>query len=108
MIRKSLLFLAVVATVVVAAGPVTVSAQGVDTLEAIIKPNYVTDANLLAAGQDPNNWLHYGRDYANTRFSPLTQINVDNVKKLVPKWNLSFGVLEGQDLFLLSPGSAQA
>jgi alcohol dehydrogenase (cytochrome c) len=97
MIGKSLLFLAVVATVMVAAGPVTVSAQGVDTLEAIIKPNYVTDANLLEAAQDPNNWLHYGRDYANTRFSPLSQVNADNVKKLVPKWNLSFGVLEGQD-----------
>ncbi len=97
MIRKSLLFLAVFATVMVAAGPVTVSAQGVDTLEAIIKPNYVTDANLLAAAQDPSNWLHYGRDYANTRYSPLSQINADNVKKLVPKWNLSFGVLEGQD-----------
>lgn len=97
MIRKSLLFLAVVATVMVAAGPVTVSAQGVDTLEAIIKPNYVTDANLMDAAQDPNNWLHYGRDYANTRYSPLSQINADNVKKIVPKWNLSFGVLEGQD-----------
>jgi alcohol dehydrogenase (cytochrome c) len=97
MIRKSLLFLAVLATVMVAAGPVTVSAQGVDTLEAIIKPNYVTDANLMDAAQDPNNWLHYGRDYANTRYSPLSQINADNVKKIVPKWNLSFGVLEGQD-----------
>lgn len=97
MTRKFLLFLALFASWMVAVGPVTVSAQGVDTLEAIIKPNYVTDANLLEAAQDPNNWLHYGRDYANTRFSPLSQVNADNVKKLVPKWNLSFGVLEGQD-----------
>ncbi len=94
---RKLLLLLMSAGLMMAVGPVAVSAQGVDTLEAVIKPNYVTDANLLAAAQDPNNWLHYGRDYATTRYSPLTQINVDNIKKLVPKWNLSFGVLEGQN-----------
>jgi alcohol dehydrogenase (cytochrome c) len=74
-----------------------VLAQGVDELGAIQHPNYVTDDMLLNADKDPNNWLHYGRDYQTTRYSPLTQINADNVKKLVPKWNLSFGVLEGQN-----------
>jgi len=101
MTRKSLWSLALLASAMVAfvatLVPMTVSAQGVDTLEAIIKPNYVTDANLMAAAQDPNNWLHYGRDYAGTRYSPLSEINGTNIKKLVPKWNLSFGVLEGQD-----------
>jgi alcohol dehydrogenase (cytochrome c) len=77
--------------------PASLSAQGVDILEAIQKPNYVTDDMLLNADKDPNNWLLYGRDYATTRFSPLTQINTGNIKKLVPKWNLSFGILEGQD-----------
>jgi alcohol dehydrogenase (cytochrome c) len=77
--------------------PASISAQGVDILEAIQKPGYVTDDMLLNADKDPNNWLLYGRDYATTRFSPLTQINAGNIKKLVPKWNLSFGILEGQD-----------
>ena len=77
--------------------PAFVAAQGVDILEAVQKPNYVTDDMLLNADKDPNNWLLYGRDYATTRFSPLTQINTGNIKKLVPKWNLSFGILEGQD-----------
>ena len=101
MTRKPLWSLALLASAMVAfvatLVPMTVSAQGVDTLEAIIKPNFVTDANLMAAAQDPNNWLHYGRDYAGTRYSPLSEINGTNIKKLVPKWNLSFGVLEGQD-----------
>ncbi len=103
MTRKFLWCLALAASLVLglvlsqAPRPATVSAQGVDELEAIQHSNYVTDDNLLAADKDPNNWLHYGRDYANTRYSPLAQVNTENVKKLVPKWNLSFGVLEGQD-----------
>lgn len=72
---------------------------GVDVLEAGFKwrPNFVSDDMLRHADKDANNWLHYGKDYQNTRFSQLTQINVDNVRKLVPKWNLSFGVNDAQD-----------
>jgi alcohol dehydrogenase (cytochrome c) len=89
----------------VAASLLTVQAQeaepplGVDVLEAGFKwrPNFVSDDMLRHADKDANNWLHYGKDYQNTRFSQLTQINVDNVRKLVPKWNLSFGVNDAQD-----------
>jgi alcohol dehydrogenase (cytochrome c) len=101
--RSTLCFVALVASLTMALlvtqmlRPASVSAQGVDILEAIQKPNYVTDDMLLNADKDPNNWLLYGRDYATTRFSPLTQINTGNIKQLVPKWNLSFGILEGQD-----------
>lgn len=74
------------------------SAIGVDVLEAKgIGPNYVSDEMLLNADKDAQNWLHYGKDYQSTRYSPLTQINRGNVKNLRPVWNLSFGVLEGQD-----------
>jgi alcohol dehydrogenase (cytochrome c) len=89
----------------VAASLLSVHAQeaepplGVDVLEAGFKwrPNFVSDDMLRHADKDANNWLHYGKDYQNTRFSQLTQINVDNVRKLVPKWNLSFGVNDAQD-----------
>ena len=81
----------------VAAIPGLVSAQGVDTLESKLYPRYVTDDMLLNADKDASNWLHYGRDYQTTRYSPLTAVNRDNVKNLRPVWNLSFGVLEGQD-----------
>lgn len=59
--------------------------------------NVVNDRMLLNADKDPNNWLLYGRDYASTRHSPLNQINVNNVKRLVPKWVFQFGYLDGQD-----------
>jgi len=74
-----------------------VSAQGVDTLESKLYPRYVTDDMLLNADKDHSNWLHYGKDYQSTRYSALSQINKGNVKNLRPVWNLSFGVLEGQD-----------
>ncbi len=74
-----------------------VSAVGVDRLESTLYPNYVTDDMLLNADKDQQNWLHYGKDYEMTRYSGLSQINRDNVKSLKPAWNLSFGILEGQD-----------
>jgi len=74
-----------------------VFAQGVDTLESKLHPRYVTDDMLLNADKDTQNWLHYGKDYQTTRYSAAKQINKDNVKNLKPVWNLSFGVLEGQD-----------
>lgn len=51
----------------------------------------VTDARLLNADKDPNNWLTYYRTYNGWRFSPLSQINTQNVKRLTPKWMLSLG-----------------
>ena len=36
--------------------------------------------------QKPGQWLAYGRTYFSQRFSPLTQINRDNVKKLGVAW----------------------
>lgn len=46
----------------------------------------VDDARLQAAGAARGEWLHYGRDYSQQRFSPLDQINARTVKRLVPKW----------------------
>ena len=66
-------------------------------IKAVFSDMYVSDGMLLNAHKDPKNWLLYGRDYANTRYSPLKQINQGNVKDLVVKWAFSFGVLEGQD-----------
>jgi alcohol dehydrogenase (cytochrome c) len=74
-----------------------VSATGIDRLESVLYPNYVTDDMLRNGDVDAQNWLHYGKDYEMTRYSALSSINRDNVKSLRPAWNLSFGVLEGQD-----------
>jgi alcohol dehydrogenase (cytochrome c) len=44
----------------------------------------------LAKGQaDTKNVLNYGMGYDLQRYSKLTQINKDNVRKLVPLWNYS-------------------
>lgn len=72
-------------------------AQGLDSAEAKLYPNYVTDDMLLNADKDASNWLLYGRDYQTTRYSPLASVNKGNIKNLKAAWNLSFGVLDGQD-----------
>jgi PQQ-dependent dehydrogenase (methanol/ethanol family) len=53
----------------------------------------VTDDMLKSAGTDGKNWLTYGGAYNNQRFSPLTQVNKDNVVNLVPRWIFQTGVL---------------
>jgi alcohol dehydrogenase (cytochrome c) len=51
----------------------------------------VTDGRLLEADKDANNWLTYYRTYNGWRYSPLSQINAQTVKRLTPKWMLSLG-----------------
>lgn len=46
----------------------------------------VDDARLAAASGERANWLSYGRDYGNQRFSPLDQINRATVGQLAPRW----------------------
>ena len=57
----------------------------------------VTDEMLLNASKESNNWRMVGRDYMSTRFSPLNQVSTKTVKRLVPKWTFSFGVLDAQN-----------
>ena len=57
----------------------------------------VSDQMLLNAASDPANWIMAPRDYSSTRFSPLTQVNTATVKRLVPVWSFSFGVLDAQN-----------
>lgn len=51
----------------------------------------VTDQRLADPDREPQNWLTYYRSYNGWRFSPLTQINLQNVRRLTPKWMLSLG-----------------
>lgn len=55
----------------------------------------VTDALLAAAADQPENWLTHGRDYAETRFSPLDQINTTNVGHLGLVWSFATGTERG-------------
>src|ERR1700680_2315569 len=49
-----------------------------------------TSDQLVKGATDTSNVLNYGMGYNLQRFSPLTQINKDNAKNLVPLWNYSF------------------
>ncbi|HEY8521407.1 MAG TPA: PQQ-dependent dehydrogenase, methanol/ethanol family [Gammaproteobacteria bacterium] len=55
----------------------------------------VDDAALVAAAQSGEEWLTYGRDYAETRFSPLDQIDARNVRRLGLAWYYDTGSLRG-------------
>ncbi|HZM07671.1 MAG TPA: PQQ-dependent dehydrogenase, methanol/ethanol family, partial [Methylocella sp.] len=52
---------------------------------------------LIQLSKDPKQWALPTGDYANHRFSQLDQINTDNVKRLVPVWTFSTGVLRGHE-----------
>ncbi|MEY4642113.1 MAG: alcohol dehydrogenase [Pseudomonadota bacterium] len=59
-----------------------------------------TDADI-ASGATSTDWLTYGHDYAETRFSTLTQVNADNVAELGVAWTFdteSFRGLEATPL----------
>ena len=49
-----------------------------------------TADQLSKGATDTSNVLNYGMGYNLQRFSPLTQVNRDNAKDLVPVWNYSF------------------
>ena len=44
----------------------------------------VTDDAMKSAANDGKNWVLHGRDYSNSRYSPLKQIDTKNVKTLKP------------------------
>ena len=62
-------------------------------------PYFGASANeeLLKLQGDANQWVMPTHDYANQRYSTLTQINKDNVKNLHPVWTFSTGVLRGHE-----------
>jgi len=55
----------------------------------------VTEDHLLHASDNNANWLLYGRTYDAQRYSPLKQINKENVARLTPQWTFQTGVLDG-------------
>ncbi len=51
----------------------------------------VTDEMILNDANTPNDVLTYGLGTQGQRYSPLTQINPQNINRLVPVWAFSFG-----------------
>jgi alcohol dehydrogenase (cytochrome c) len=59
-----------------------------------VAPPVVAGVNyerILNAREEPQNWLTYYGAYNGQRYSPLDQINTENVKRLVPAWIFQAG-----------------
>jgi lanthanide-dependent methanol dehydrogenase len=52
---------------------------------------------LIPMQQNPNDWVMSAGNYANHRYSELTEINKDTVKDLSMAWSFSTGVLRGHE-----------
>jgi quinohemoprotein ethanol dehydrogenase len=55
------------------------------------------ESRLVAADQEPQNWLTHGRTYSEQRFSPLTRVNATNAKDLGLAWYHDLGTGRGQE-----------
>ena len=65
---------------------------------AVAAPGAVSaNDEVMALSQDPNNWVMWGRTYDGQRYSPLNQINNQNVGNLQVAWTFSTGVLRGHE-----------
>ena len=51
-------------------------------------PKTVVDAAALSDQKQGANWLAYGRNFYEQRYSPLTQIDTDSVAKLGLQWSM--------------------
>jgi len=60
--------------------------QGPQKTSSIVPTAKVDGARIMAADQEPGNWMTYGRTYGEGHFSPLDQITIDNAKNLGLAW----------------------
>jgi len=57
----------------------------------------VDQARLEAAASDADNWLTYGRTYAEQRFSELARVNDGNIGQLGLAWATELDTARGQE-----------
>jgi PQQ-dependent dehydrogenase (methanol/ethanol family) len=61
------------------------------------KPAGNVDGDRIAAAAANAEWLSYGKDYSEQRFSPLDQVNEGNVAQLGLAWHAEFDTDRGQE-----------
>src|SRR5882757_4651970 len=68
-----------------------------------VRADPITTQDLVKAQDNAGEWLMYGRDYRNWRYSPLSEITPENAGQLKPTWAMStggtFGGLEATPLY---------
>jgi quinohemoprotein ethanol dehydrogenase len=62
-----------------------------------IKPADVDGARIVGADREPGNWMSHGRDYGEQRFSPLKEVNEENVGSLGLAWHYDLDTDRGQE-----------
>ena len=74
-------------------------ATGVAVAALVAAAPWSASANdeLLAMQNNPAFWVMPNGNYSSTRYSPLSQINKDNVGQLKVAWTFSTGVLRGHE-----------
>jgi len=55
----------------------------------------VDPQRLVNAADEPQNWLMYGLDYGQTRYSSLDDVDRSNAENLVPVWSFQTGTPDG-------------
>lgn len=55
----------------------------------------VSQQRLAAATTDGSDWLSHGRDFSETRYSPLEQVSTENVAELGLAWSFDFPETRG-------------
>jgi PQQ-dependent dehydrogenase (methanol/ethanol family) len=60
-------------------------------------PGLTVADELLGMQENPDTWVMSAGNYANTRYSQLDEINLENVKDLEMAWSFSTGVLRGHE-----------
>ncbi|GAC1566720.1 MAG: methanol/ethanol family PQQ-dependent dehydrogenase [Vulcanimicrobiaceae bacterium] len=72
----------------------TVAAAGTQPASTVPYKSVTSDQLIHPSDSD---WLLPRRTYSGTAFSPLSQINMSNIKELKPVWSFSTGVTEGHE-----------
>src|SRR5690606_74691 len=80
--------------------PAQVPATGEGTPPAALvaepdRPAAVHAQRIIDADREPGNWLSHGRTYSEQRYSPLQQIDRDNVRRLGVAWEFETGSMRG-------------
>jgi quinohemoprotein ethanol dehydrogenase len=70
--------------------PIPGSEEHIRQVTSQINDNYLANADNF-----PENWVSYGRNYAEDRYSALNQINKENIRQLSLKWAFNLGTRRG-------------
>ena len=75
----------------VLAGLVSIAAAITVSIGLAQQSHRIDDATLRRAGQSGDDWLTYGLNQSETRYSPLADINTSNVHRLGLSWSYDVG-----------------